>query len=433
MSATFREAPFREALWELAESAPAWPDAKGLHELAVSLLGLGPGHELVVVSRSGAPLGSGVRPGDLLVRATSAAGPPHSAVVVSPRPERSAALRSRGVPVEAAGAGWYVEVAEAPPVGGAPRSVGWCLTDEWGRVPRGQMVLRASEARRQPFPGETGLVEDEPAGSATKINVMTYNIRIGKETSLKEVGEAVIAAGVPDVLALQEIGVDWPDANKVDRVDQPRVLAKQLGLSHHLFVGALTKAGGRFGVALLSRWPFLSADTTTLPLDIDEQRVLVRARIGAPAPFSVLTTHLARKVKDRLKQAPIVGATAAAAEGPVVLLGDFNDEPGSATLKSAKGALLDCFEVAGTGPGETFSVSDPKEHIDYILCGGGFEPVGPSRVVRTAKASDHFPVTAVVGPKSSAPPKPTAPPTRPPPVSRPDPSFRPRFTSPPPR
>ena len=170
---------------------------------------------------------------------------------------------------------------------------------------------------------------------------MTYNIRLGKESSVKTTGDTVLAAGVPDVLALQEIGVEWHDSKKVDRVDQPRVLAKQLGLSHHLFVGAFTdETGGRFGVALLSRWPFLSADATMLPLDIDEQRVLVRACVGAPTPFSVLTTDLARKSKDRLEQAPIVGAAAAAAKGPVVLRRDFNDEPGGATLKSVKGGLV---------------------------------------------------------------------------------------------
>jgi endonuclease/exonuclease/phosphatase family metal-dependent hydrolase len=417
---------FREALWELAEDAPAWPDATRLQELAFSLLRVGSGHRLVVLAHSAAPLAQAVRPGDLLVRSGMGQGPRYSAVVVAARPERSAELRSRGVPVEAGGAGWYVEVAEAPAGGGAPRSVGRSLTDAWGRVPDGQMVLRASEARRQPIPGETGLVEDEPTGGATKLTVMTWNIELGKESSLKALGDAVLAAGVPDVLALQEVGVDWHDGKKGD---QPRVLAKQIGLPHHLFVGAITDStGGRFGIALLSRWPFLSADTTLLPRDIDEQRVLLRTRIGAPTPFTVLATHLARKSKDRLKQAPVVGAAAAAAEGPVVLLGDFNDEPTSATLKSIKGALVDCFEVAGKGARETFSVKDPKESIDYILCGAGFEPVGPARVERAAIASDHFPVIAVVGP----PPPATTKPTGPAPVWRPGTGLRPRFVSPPP-
>jgi endonuclease/exonuclease/phosphatase family metal-dependent hydrolase len=277
-----------------------------------------------------------------------------------------------------------------------------------------------------------GKPEDKPAPkSVTKINVMTYNIRLGIESSLKSVGEAIIAAGVPDVLAVEEIGVDW---HMGEKVDEPRVLAKQIGLPHHFFVGALNdKSTGRFGIALLCRWPLASADVRMLPLDTDEPRTLLRARVDAPTPFTVLVTHLARGSKDRLKQAPFVGAAAAAAEGPVVLCGDFNDVPTSATLKAIKGTLVDCFEAAGTGPGETFSVKSPKDRIDYIFCGAGFEPVGPAAVVTAAVASDHFPLTAVVGPKAPASSAPTSKPSGSVPLWRPEPWFRAPFVSPPPR
>jgi endonuclease/exonuclease/phosphatase family metal-dependent hydrolase len=403
-------ATFREALWELAEGAPIWPDAERLQELAVSLLGLGPEHDLVVVSRSSAPVGE-VRPGDLLVRPAPPGRQRYSAVIVATGPERSAALRSRGVPVEAAGAGWYVEVAEAPPGGGAPRSVGRLLTDAYGRLPSGQRVLRAGATRGEAVAPETYWAEDDPV-PVPKLTVMTWNIELGKETSIKDIGDAVQKAGVPDILALQEIGVDWHDGEKID---QPRALAKQLGFPHHFFAGALTDdKGGRYGIALLSKWPFASADVTLLPrkdLTRDEQRVLLRARVAAPAPFTVLDTHLNRfSAKDRLAQAKLVGAMAAAAEPPVLLLGDFNDDPSSDAVKSAGGTLIDCFAKAGSGDPETFSVKDPKHRIDYIFCGGGLQPVGTVRVVREAKASDHFPVSAVVGP----PPAPAKPAMRPP-------------------
>ena len=274
---------------------------------------------------------------------------------------------------------------------------------------------------------------DKPAAkSVMKINVMTYNIALGFLSSLKAVGEAVLAAGVPDVLALQEVGVDWKMGEKVDA---PRVLAKQIGLPHHFFASSIydEPAKGRYGIALLSRWPFASADTTILPRPTGEQRVLLRARVDAPTPFTVLVTHLDRESKDRLKQAAIVGAAAAAAEGPVVLCGDFNDVPTSATLKAIKGTLVDCFEAAGTGPGETFSVKSPKDRIDYIFCGAGFEPVGPAAVVTAAVASDHFPLTAVVGPKATPSSAPTSKPSGSVPLWRPEPWFRAPFVSPPPR
>ena len=121
---------FRDWRWELAEDAPAWPDTDRLQELAFSLLGVGSSYRLAAPARSAAPLGVGSAL-DTSCCVRTRAGTAALGGDRSTRPERS-------------------------------RS---CL-------PHGQMVIRASEARRQQIPRETGLVEDEPARSATKIKVM---------------------------------------------------------------------------------------------------------------------------------------------------------------------------------------------------------------------------------------------------------------------
>ena len=101
-----------------------------------------------------------MRPGDLLVRSAPSAGVLHSAVVLSEEATNAAELRARGVPVESAGGGAYVEVMEVPFGGGPVRIVGRRLTDSWGRVPRGQMVLR---------PATVGVrVEEQPTFEATE-------------------------------------------------------------------------------------------------------------------------------------------------------------------------------------------------------------------------------------------------------------------------
>ena len=79
---------------------------------------------LVAIAQPGALPAQAIRPGDLLVRAAPADGVRYSAIVVSARPEARAELLSRGVPVEAGGGGWYVEVAETTSSGGQSRSVG---------------------------------------------------------------------------------------------------------------------------------------------------------------------------------------------------------------------------------------------------------------------------------------------------------------------
>ena len=383
---------------------------------------------LVAIAQPGALPAQAIRPGDLLVRAAPADGVRYSAIVVSARPEARAELLSRGVPVEAGGGGWYVEVAETTSSGGQSRSVGRRLTDAWGRVPRGQMVLRSSETGRGEVAAESELAEDDPK-KAFQLKVVTWNIQVTNSSSVTEVGDAILTMK-PDIVALQEVGVDWPDVKKAAaKVDMPRVLAKHVGLPFHLFAGALFKGGGRFGVALLSRWKFTSLDTTNLPRKNstkDEQRVLVRARVDAPIPFTLLNTHLARVSSERPDQATVVGAAAAAAETPVVLCGGFNDEPTSKTFTSIRGTLIDCLAATGPKDGRTFEVGALKESIDYILCGGGFEPLGPTQVVTSVTKSDHHPVTAIVGPAKSPTTTPSSSPTSKPtsgPTTRPTGEF----------
>ncbi len=222
-------------------------------------------------------------------------------------------------------------------------------------------------------------------------NAWTYNIRVGIETSLEDVGATILSGGA-DVVALQEVGVRW---RMGACVDQPAVLGAAAGLPFHAFAGALLDdAGGRFGVALLSRWALDGVQTTNLPREADEQRVLLRARVLAPMPFIVLVTHLSVNAPERLRQAEQVGRAVRAEIEPVLLLGDLNDLPGSPVVVTACAGLIDCFDAQGQGPPETFSVRDPHRRIDYIACGPGLAVAGPCTVLRSARASDHFPLVA---------------------------------------
>ncbi len=223
------------------------------------------------------------------------------------------------------------------------------------------------------------------------MKLMTYNVRVGIETSIGEVVEAIRAAGVPDLLALQEIGVDW---NMGERIDQPAAIAEGLGLEHHAFAGALTDdRGGQFGVALVSRWPIREHRVEWLPRETDEQRVCLVCTLDE---VSAVVTHLSVNESERRLQAAQVAA-AASVSGPVVVMGDLNDRPGTATIDLARGGLTDCFDAVGVGDPVTFSVKDPHRRIDYLFCGGGLLPRGEARVVRAATASDHFPLVCEVG------------------------------------
>ncbi|MCA9547439.1 MAG: endonuclease/exonuclease/phosphatase family protein [Myxococcales bacterium] len=225
------------------------------------------------------------------------------------------------------------------------------------------------------------------------LTVMTYNIRVGVESDLPSLAAAIRAAGVPDLIAFQEIGVGWYMGGGAD---QPAALAAAVGLEHHRFAGALRRDdGGQFGVALAARWPLTDVEITPLPRDTDEQRVLLRAVLDTPqGPITVFCTHLSVAGPERLEQARVIHAAVQGTPGPVILLGDLNDRPQTPTLEVLRAGLTDCFDARGEGPSVTFSVVDPHRRIDYILCGGGLGPSGPARVIREATASDHFPLVA---------------------------------------
>ena len=116
-----------------------------LHAVAFSTMGVTTDDRLLAVAQSGARLIDPARPGDLLVRSAPILGGVYSAVVLSLESEHRSALERRGVPVERGGDGTYVEVLEVPAGGGPARSMGRRLTDSWGRIPRGQSLLRPPE------------------------------------------------------------------------------------------------------------------------------------------------------------------------------------------------------------------------------------------------------------------------------------------------
>lgn len=224
-----------------------------------------------------------------------------------------------------------------------------------------------------------------------KLRVVSYNIRVGVETSLDAVASAV-ASLAPDLVCLQEIGDRWLMGEKVN---QAAHIARAAGLDYAHFGGALTAAdGGQFGVAIVSRWPLEHVELERLYQDRDERRVLLRARVCAPVPFWLLTTHLSVLGPERLVQAARVRAAAAQLAGPVLLGGDLNDEAEAPSTLACRGPLRCAFDDAGTGDPNTFPSVKPVRRIDFIFHDPRFKPSGPTWVARDISASDHCPLVA---------------------------------------
>jgi endonuclease/exonuclease/phosphatase family metal-dependent hydrolase len=256
---------------------------------------------------------------------------------------------------------------------------------------------------------------------ADAVTVVTYNIKAGQyhRNGLEAVAR-VTEALKPDLLALQEVD---RAAARTGGVDQARWLGKRLGLQA-VFGRSLTlPGGGDYGNALLSRWPITRHQVQGLPLPPrweatearwpPEPRSVLLATVETPrGALHVGVTHFGLQAVERRVQAEalldIVGRWAA--EGPVVVAGDFNAAPDAAEIAALRGRWVDVAEVAGlegeerrtfpSGPLGARTADGWAEAIDYVFV-RGLRAVDFRVVYDESLASDHQPVVAQVAWSSS--------------------------------
>jgi len=228
------------------------------------------------------------------------------------------------------------------------------------------------------------------------LRVLSYNIRHGAgmddSVDLRRAA-AVIVAQRPDVVLLQEIDVG---TTRTGEVDQPAALAALTGLRYHAFGRFMDYRGGQYGMAALSATPILDSTTWVLP-EGEEPRSAIAVRIrpkpGMPA-LTFVGIHLYRTGEERLAQARRIVDVFATDTTPVVLVGDFNSEPGDPVLD----LLARHWHMPSKAPGArlTFPADDPVREIDFVF----YRPADrfrllEYRVIDERVASDHRPVLAV--------------------------------------
>lgn len=235
------------------------------------------------------------------------------------------------------------------------------------------------------------------ADAQTPLHVVTYNIRHGRgmddSVNLARTA-AVLRALQPDIVGLQEVDRRVRRSGDVDEADS---LGTLLGMEH-AFGAFMDYQGGEYGLAVLSRFPIVRATPVRLP-DGNEPRVALAAELRLPDGHSlmVVNVHFDWVADDtfRFAQASALTAFLDSLTLPYLLLGDFNDEPGSRTL-----ALFRARATEVAKPAEdhlTFSSTGPVKEIDYIFVAPARAwRVGGARPVTEPMASDHRPVVADV-------------------------------------
>jgi endonuclease/exonuclease/phosphatase family metal-dependent hydrolase len=207
-------------------------------------------------------------------------------------------------------------------------------------------------------------------GGERTLRVMSYNIHTGvgmdKKLDLPRIAE-LIKRERPDLVGLQEVdrGVE-----RTGRVDQIEELARLTGMQY-AFAPNLAYQGGWYGVAVLSRFPILSSEHARFQhLREAERRGYLRVEVSLGGrAVSFVTTHLDYQYDDnRLYETRQLLEAVSRADAPLIVAGDFNEEPDGASYKLMLSRFADAWPAGGAeGGGLTYPADKPRKRIDYIF------------------------------------------------------------------
>ncbi len=236
---------------------------------------------------------------------------------------------------------------------------------------------------------------EDPTGLPVKL--MTYNIHSGFGSAGRLDPEAiaqVIEDSGAEIVALQEVSrVRLLDGE----ADLVAWLSRRLDMPI-LFQGTEEPVWGN---AVLSRYPVLETGWADLPREgtlIGRGYLWARIDIGHEQPLLLIATHLHHVEGESRPRQAQVRAILEFWQGQrfSVVLGDLNARPGAPEIDLLAGSgLVDSWSEAGSGPGYTYSASDPHERIDWIW----HTPDSAAQQARviSSLASDHLPLLVSLG------------------------------------
>jgi len=201
----------------------------------------------------------------------------------------------------------------------------------------------------------------------TKIRIVSYNIRRGlgmdDSTNIYRTAESLKTLNA-DIIGLQEVDMG---VKRSGNVNQAAILGKQLGM-YASFGPFMDYQGGRYGMAILSRYPMRNVKKVILPIG-NEPRVALVAELILPNDSTILVVNVHFDwVSDdhfRYDQAQTLAEYLINKNTPYILLGDFNDEPTSRTLSLFRKIAREIKKPSKNH--NTFPSTKPIKEIDYIF------------------------------------------------------------------
>ncbi len=229
------------------------------------------------------------------------------------------------------------------------------------------------------------------------LRVLTYNIHVGvgmdKRLDLQRIAE-VINREHPDLVGLQEVDRGVKRTEGKDEIAELATMTQM----HFAFAHNLDYQGGQYGVAILSRFPIVRIDHRKYENKrVAERRGMLRVELDVDGrTLNFVTTHLDYQYDDsRLFETEQLLRFLADIKGPLIVSGDFNDEPAGSAYK----LLLSRFDDAWMrsrvkGDGLSFPSDKPVKRIDYIFTRQAAGIKAKRAWVVNTLASDHLPVLA---------------------------------------
>jgi endonuclease/exonuclease/phosphatase family metal-dependent hydrolase len=222
------------------------------------------------------------------------------------------------------------------------------------------------------------------------LTLLTFNIHSANNSegavALEQIIEEIKETGA-QIIGLQEVERMMPRSGYKD---QAKVIAEALGY-HYYYGSNINILGVQYGNAFLSKYPIVSVGNHKLPKELLEPRGLIEAMIDVGGtPYHVFVTHLGLSADERIKQVSYLNERISMKEGNVLLMGDFNNKPGSPEMDGLDPRMTDSAAALGLEDQFTYSLytETPNVRIDRIYTSDNIELKGHES--KPSAVSDHL-------------------------------------------
>ncbi len=226
------------------------------------------------------------------------------------------------------------------------------------------------------------------------LRIVSYNVHKCTGNDFKRDPDRiadVIRSLDADIVSLQEVLSDTGDVPSA----QVRSIAEKTGMYMAVAGQTKVKKDGRYGNALLSRFPITEVRLHDISVGTYEPRGIIDADIMiGDKTVRVLATHFGLWPSERNRQADrLLEILPQRPASPLIVMGDMNGwMPGSPVLRRLKKRLGEPVTR------RSFPSILPVLPLDkiWVLPSEGLKEAGPYTSALTRVASDHIPVVATV-------------------------------------